>query len=777
MAATASNVIAFDLRANVVQLATDMNKASRTVEDGVGKIRRLAAGLSTAFAGVGAAFMVQDMIAQAIQGEQAMVQLQAVVKSTGGAAGMTADEIKKLSENMSVLTGIDDENIMQMNSLLLTFTRIGRDVLPQASMAVMNMSQAMGQDLKSSAIQIGKALNDPITGLTALQRVGVSVDAAMKEQIKTWVAHGEIVMAQKAILAELNKEFGGSAEAARNTLGGALAALKVNYENLLQAIGENSTSGLRQGVEGLNEALKWLIDHGDEVTHILQGLVAGATTLVGLRLAAYVRSITLATGGLIATLTANPWGLIAAGIALAVGALVDLRDQAITVGKTHTSIAQSVGAAWKHAGEVVASVQHAIGAAVTLNVVEMQKALAEAQAALEAIGRDAELVNKAAAPSGGASRKFVQEQLGMAAGKTKKIKEDAGPDLSFLGKPFLSPAYKKAIESQEIVTALNRENEERRKGLELGEQARQVQEVYNKIVEKSGQAWADFRRSGIEAAVAEEFRLAQVEKDRAKAKQDADEIEQQASDNRRAAMQAGYELTTQVMTQEERHQQALGNINQLFIQGAISAQTHARAIAQCNAEYKKLNETGQQVAQILVNGFENAIFSGQKLGDIFKSLARDLAQLALKVTLLTPLQALLGGIFSGNTMTGAGSAAGGNWMAAGLKALHVPGFARGGRPATGSAFLVGEEGPELVQLDRPGTVYPNGARLGGVAVNVQIINNTSAAVSSEERPRADGGKDLIFTIEEKMAESVRRGGALGRAIKDQYGLARSTPLR
>ena len=64
---------------------------------------------------------------------------------------------------------------------MLTFTGVGKDVFPQAIQTVLDMSQALGQDLKSSTVQLGKALNSPIDGITALSRVGVSFTDAQKK--------------------------------------------------------------------------------------------------------------------------------------------------------------------------------------------------------------------------------------------------------------------------------------------------------------------------------------------------------------------------------------------------------------------------------------------------------------------------------------------------------------------------------------------------------------------------------------------------------------------
>src|SRR5262245_34535924 len=141
--------------------------------------------------------------------EQVLKQTDAVLKSTGGAANVTAGEVNDLGDAISRKTGIDDEAIQSGENLILTFKNIaneagkGNDIFDQTTQVVTDMSVAMGQDFKSSAIQVGKALNDPITGLTSLTRVGVQFTEEQKKQIAQFVKHNNILGAQKVILQEL----------------------------------------------------------------------------------------------------------------------------------------------------------------------------------------------------------------------------------------------------------------------------------------------------------------------------------------------------------------------------------------------------------------------------------------------------------------------------------------------------------------------------------------------------------------------------------------------
>ena len=160
------------------------------------------------------------------EAQKVAAQTNAVLKSTGKAAHVSAKQVEDMAESLMTMSGVDDELIQQGENLLLTFKNIrnetgrGNDIFDQATKAMLDMSVALGQDATSSAIQLGKALNDPVKGVTALRRVGVSFTAAQIKQIKTLVATGKTLQAQKLILRELNQEFGGSREGSRRNPAG-----------------------------------------------------------------------------------------------------------------------------------------------------------------------------------------------------------------------------------------------------------------------------------------------------------------------------------------------------------------------------------------------------------------------------------------------------------------------------------------------------------------------------------------------------------------------------
>ena len=211
------------------------------LESGTGKLSGSLAKLGAIGASLWAGSKIIDFfkssVEAAAEAQKVQAQLVATLQSTGFAAGVTADEMIRLSKALQKESTYSDEAILSAQNLLLTFTKIKKDTMPDAIRAVLDMSTVMGGDLKSSALQVGRALQDPTIGITALRRSGVSFSEAQIEVIKNLVETGRQAEAQRLIIKELNKEFGGSAAAAMNTYAGRVAVVKNNWDDLKELIG------------------------------------------------------------------------------------------------------------------------------------------------------------------------------------------------------------------------------------------------------------------------------------------------------------------------------------------------------------------------------------------------------------------------------------------------------------------------------------------------------------------------------------------------------------
>lgn len=240
------------------------NSAGRSIASSVASHAKKAAFLgAAAFAAVGAAAfkLGKDSIAEARESQKVGALTTSVIKATGGAANVTAKQVGDLAGALSLKTGIDDEVIQSGQNMLLTFKNVrnevgkGNDIFDQSTKTLIDMSSAMGTEPKQAAIQLGKALNDPIKGITALSRVGVTFTDQQKEQIKTLVESGDTMKAQKIILAELKSEFGGAA-AAQATMGEKVKTAWGNVEEqlgtaLLPLLDKVERAFLKKGVPAL----------------------------------------------------------------------------------------------------------------------------------------------------------------------------------------------------------------------------------------------------------------------------------------------------------------------------------------------------------------------------------------------------------------------------------------------------------------------------------------------------------------------------------------------
>lgn len=232
---------------------SELNKTSKEMKSGSVSVGTLAAGFITGQAaydafrrsvGIATDFLKSSVEAAGEAG-RVQAQLNAVIKSTGNAAGVTADQMIKLSQSLQTQTAYSDEAILSAENLLLTFTNIKGDIIPGVTEVVLDMSTALGQDLKSSAIQVGKALQDPILGISALRRVGVNFTESQQEMIKTMVEAGKSAEAQKYIMAELRKEFGGSAKAEVTTFAGQWKQLNNQFDDMKEEIGNQLIPSLQ----------------------------------------------------------------------------------------------------------------------------------------------------------------------------------------------------------------------------------------------------------------------------------------------------------------------------------------------------------------------------------------------------------------------------------------------------------------------------------------------------------------------------------------------------
>ena len=216
---------------------TMTGKAAVLIQKQISNINFKAVGISAvAFAGV-ATVAIKKVID--IANEQVAVEkrLEAVLKSTGEAAGFNIEQLKKMASSMQEVTTTGDEVILKNMAILATFKRIRGEGFERATMAALDMSEVMQKELGTSIVMIGKALNDPIANLSAMSKAGVQFTKVQKDMVKELWNAGDAAGAQAIILKELESQFGGAAKVARDNFGGAVDAASNALGDMHEQIG------------------------------------------------------------------------------------------------------------------------------------------------------------------------------------------------------------------------------------------------------------------------------------------------------------------------------------------------------------------------------------------------------------------------------------------------------------------------------------------------------------------------------------------------------------
>lgn len=214
-------------------------------------LMRLGGAFGLAFGGTQFVSFMKDSVAAFQTQEKAIAQVNAGLKSTGYNVGFTSEQLQQMASDLQKSTLFGDEQIMKdATAQLLTFTNITGEQFERTQKAALDLATRLDGDLKGASIQLGKALNDPIANLSALSRSGIQFSASQKEMIKTMVESGRLSEAQTLILDELNKQYGGSAEAAAKADGG-LTQLSNAIGDAKEKFGKLIVEALRPTIQSL----------------------------------------------------------------------------------------------------------------------------------------------------------------------------------------------------------------------------------------------------------------------------------------------------------------------------------------------------------------------------------------------------------------------------------------------------------------------------------------------------------------------------------------------
>ena len=314
----------------LTKLNGDLRRTKANFKRNFGEIQAMASNMGRNLS-LGVTAPLGLMAVQAVkafdQQAKAIAQVEAGLQSTAGQVGYTSQQLQKMASDLQSKTLFGDEVILKdATAQLLTFTNIAGDNFARTQKVALDLATRLDGDLKSASIQLGKALNDPISNLTALSRAGIQFSADQKEVIKSLTESGRLAEAQTIILDELEKQYGGSAEAAAKAGTGPFKQLQNTLGDLSEEFGRlinEMIAPLIPKIQALVESFTNLSDRQKQVALTVAMIAASAGPLL-LTVSALMKMRT-AMLALNVVMAANPLGAVAAAAMLLVGAMATLK--------------------------------------------------------------------------------------------------------------------------------------------------------------------------------------------------------------------------------------------------------------------------------------------------------------------------------------------------------------------------------------------------------------------------------------------------------------------
>ena len=352
-----------EIRTLKLNLLADVSEFSRGLESSQKKLKRFGKSVDQSFkktailaAGLGAAaFKFVEAGEASATANARILQINESMGLFGDQAKGVTDRLVKLAEATALNTGVDQNAIKLTQAKLLTFKELAATAdqvggaFDRATMAAIDMAAAGFGEAESNAVQLGKALNDPIKGITALTRSGITFTAEEKKLIETLVNSGKTLEAQDLILKAIETQVGGTAEATANAsdkmrigfklvseqIGTALLPLFEELVTFLQTSVIPQMAGLSDFISRNSEAIKIFAIAlvGIVATLGTLSLVIKAVNIVMTTFNAIVKIATIIQAGFNLILSLNPIGLVviavaalAAGFVLAYQKIEPFRD-------------------------------------------------------------------------------------------------------------------------------------------------------------------------------------------------------------------------------------------------------------------------------------------------------------------------------------------------------------------------------------------------------------------------------------------------------------------
>lgn len=248
--------------------------------------------LSASIAAVGnaAGIAARGMMSLIKAGEEAKTEearLRNVVKQMGiygNAADTVTDRLLSQADALELLTGVDGEVITMTQSMLATFrdlagtANVTGGAFDRATQAAIDLAATGFGEARSNAIMLGKALQDPERGLTALRRTGTLTTDQIDKIKASFEATGDRAKYMDDVLAAVETQVKGTAAATAN----GTTRMGKAFDQLREEIGKPISDQFDRLAQALMEQMpafkKTAADIGKIISSALDQAVTGNYT-------------------------------------------------------------------------------------------------------------------------------------------------------------------------------------------------------------------------------------------------------------------------------------------------------------------------------------------------------------------------------------------------------------------------------------------------------------------------------------------------------------------
>ncbi len=261
---------------------TGLKQAQKALGGFSSSLGKIAGLVATAFSVRAITNFAKESVLAAEAAQTAQNRLEAVAKATGVFGDQTkkvTDRLGEFAKAQELRIGVDDKVIKGVQAQLLTFKLLSASAdtvggtFDRVTKAAFDMAAAGFGSAEGNAIALGKAFEDPIKGLTALRRSGTVFTQEQQDLIKSLVETGEVAKAQEIILAELETQYGGVAEATAD----ASVKLGLAFDNIKETAGTALLPVFAELVEGILPVTEAL---GEELAGAFKDLSPVLTDIV-----------------------------------------------------------------------------------------------------------------------------------------------------------------------------------------------------------------------------------------------------------------------------------------------------------------------------------------------------------------------------------------------------------------------------------------------------------------------------------------------------------------